>query len=140
MTGFAARVAVLGMLCGMVGACTREPVSAVATHSSMDAAGLSISFKVDPDPPRAGENKLEVSLAQAGVPVTDAAVTAEFYMPAMPSMNMPEMRSKFPLQPMGGGVYRGNGSLIMGGTWNVTITASRAEEKIGSGKYTVIAK
>ena len=82
---------------------------------------------------------LEVSLMQAGAPVIDATVTAVFYMPAMPSMSMPEMRSTFPLQAAGDGIYRGTGNLSMGGTWNVTVTASRTGETLGRGKYTIIA-
>jgi YtkA-like len=136
----AARLAVLATLCGLLAACDRDPAPATTAQQPADSAGVSIAFKLDPDPPRTGNNKLEVSLRQAGAPVADAAVTAVFYMPAMPSMNMPEMRSTFALQSVGGGVYRGSGNLVMGGTWNVTITASRAAEKLGSGKFTILAK
>ena len=43
---------------------------------------------------RLGDNTFEVMVTQDGKPVTDAMVSTEFYMPAMPSMNMPEMRTK----------------------------------------------
>ncbi|MEO6081012.1 MAG: FixH family protein [Steroidobacteraceae bacterium] len=138
--GIATRLTLLAMLCGTITACNREPASGLKAVASPAGNEFSISFKVDPDPPRAGENKLEVSLKQAGAPVADATVTAVFYMPAMPSMNMPEMRSSFPLISVGDGIYRGNGNLIMSGTWNVTVTASREAGQLGSSKYTVIAK
>jgi nitrogen fixation protein FixH len=128
------------VLVGLSGGCSQERASTVSTQPAADSAGVKIAFTVDPDPPRAGDNKLVVSVSQGGAPLADAAVTAVFYMPAMPSMNMPEMRSTFPLQAVGEGVYRGEANLSMGGTWIVTVTASRAGQTLGSGKYTVIAR
>ena len=127
---------------------------AAAAASSTAAAGgapaspvaavpmpLNISFKSDPDPVRTGPNNLEVKVLGAdGKPVTDATVSAAFFMPAMPSMNMPAMRNTVPLQSAGNGVYRGTGQLEMGGTWDVTVNVSRNGEKLGSKKLTVIGK
>lgn len=132
----------------MAVACSRgaEPASKTATPtsaaeaSSASDSGISIAFKSDPDPPEAGDNAVEVTVKQAGAPVSDATITAVFYMPAMPSMNMPEMRSSFNLEHKGNGVYRGDGQLVMSGTWNVTVTASRQGEQIASKKFSVIAK
>ena len=139
-TAVVSRMAVLTLICGQLVACGQPAAPARTVEASPDSNGLSISFKVEPDPPQTGDNDLLVSLAQSGGPVADATVTAVFYMPAMPSMGMPEMRSSFQLQPVGGGVYRGNGNLIMGGTWTVTVNVSRAGESLGSRKFTVIAK
>jgi hypothetical protein len=61
-------------------------------------------------------------------------------MPAMPSMNMPAMRTDVPLEHVGQGRYRGNGDLSMGGTWNVAITVERNGKQIGSTKLSVVAK
>jgi YtkA-like len=133
------RSVMLACLCGFIIACGRSP-EPTATASPAAGSTVNIAFKVDPDPPRAGDNKLEVSVKQAGASVIDATVTAVFYMPAMPAMNMPEMRSTFSLHPSGDGVYRGTGTLIMAGTWNVTVNVSRAGDKLGSSKYTVIAR
>jgi hypothetical protein len=52
---------------------------------------------------------------QDGKPVTDAAVAVTFRMPAMPSMNMPEMHSTTPLAHEGEGRYTGTGQLEMTG-------------------------
>lgn len=139
----------LVVLCGLNVACSRdpEPVAAVqqpqatAAGAAAGTQALSISFQMNPDPPQAGDNKVEVSVKQAdGTPLTDATVTAVFYMPAMPSMSMPEMRSTFALSSAGNGIYRGTGDLVMSGTWDVTVNVVRGQEKVGSKKLTVIAK
>ena len=102
---------------------------------------LEISFRSIPDPPRSGQNSVEVTLKRAdGTTVNDAQVVVVYYMPAMPSMTMPEMRTSVALLPAGKGVYRGNGSLVMSGTWNVTVTATQGGKPLGSRKLAVIAK
>ena len=112
----------------------------VATAAPATQA-LNIAFKNDPNPPRSGDNTVEVTVINAdGSPLNDATVAATFYMPAMPSMSMPEMRSVFPLKSEGNGRYRGTGQLVMSGTWEVTVNVSRGSEKLGSKKLTVIAK
>ena len=72
--------------------------------------------------------------------MTDATVAATFRMPAMPSMNMPEMHSTVALEPQGGGRYVGTGQLSMAGTWNVIVTVSRGETQLGSSRFTLQAK
>lgn len=102
---------------------------------------LAIEFRSEPDPPEAGDNTLEVTVRQAdGSPVTGATVTAVFSMPAMPSMNMPAMRSTATLAHEASGRYRGTGQLSMGGTWNVTVTVSRGPEELGRKNFSVVAK
>jgi len=103
--------------------------------------GLDIQFQSEPDPPRSGANTIEVSVKQPdGAPVTDATVAAVFSMPAMPSMNMPAMRSDSSLTHVGNGVYRGTGQLSMGGTWNVAVTVSRGPEALGRSRFSIVAK
>ena len=103
--------------------------------------GLAIAFRSDPDPPTSGDSAYEVTVTQPdGSPVTDATVTVVFSMPAMPSMNMPGMRSEASLAHEGSGRYRGNGQLAMSGTWTVTVTVSRGTEEIGRKTLGVIAK
>jgi hypothetical protein len=102
---------------------------------------LAIEFRSEPDPPEAGDNTFEVTVKQPdGSPVTDATVRTVFSMPAMPSMNMPAMRSTATLAHEASGRYRGTGQLSMGGTWNVTVTVSRGPEELGSKKFSVVAK
>jgi hypothetical protein len=89
---------------------------------------------------RTGENALEVVVTDRGKPVTDASVSTEFFMAAMPSMNMPEMRNKTELAHQGEGVYRGKGQVVMGGSWDVTVRVMRGSQEIGTKKLTVTAR
>ena len=123
-------------------ACTgdsRAPATVVQTVTS--AEGLNIRYQSRPDPPESGDNTIEVIVRQPdGSPITDAAVTAVFSMPAMPAMNMPAMRSDAPLTHAGNGTYRGTGQLSMGGTWNVNVTVSRGTETLGTSRFSIVAK
>ena len=114
--------------------------TAVATQS-VSTGQVTVTFASEPDPPRAGDNSVVVTVKQPdGTPVTDGSVTAVFSMPAMPSMNMPAMRSDATLAHEGGGTYRGTGHLSMGGTWTVTVSVSRSGQDLGSARFSVVAK
>ncbi len=102
---------------------------------------MAIEFRSEPGPPASGDNTFEVTVTQPdGSPVTDATVEAVFSMPAMPSMNMPAMRSTAALPHQGSGRYRGDGQLSMSGTWNVIVTVSRGAEELGRRNLSLIAK
>ena len=119
-----------------------ESAAAASVPAAPAQAGeqaVAITFRTDPDPVRMGENTFEVTLMQDGTPVTDAMVTTEFFMAAMPSMNMPEMRTKADLTHEGNGMYRGKGQVMMAGEWDVTVLAMRGGQEIGSTKVTVTA-
>jgi uncharacterized GH25 family protein len=77
---------------------------------------------------KAGEdNTFEVKVIGAdGKPVADAQVVLTFIMPAMPSMNMPEMKSSvdLPWAP-GRAMYIGRCHPAMAGTWNIIVEARR---------------
>jgi hypothetical protein len=127
----------------IAGSCGRPPdaTSASGTLQVATIGQAAVTFASEPDPPKAGDNSFVVTVTQAdGTPMTDASVTAVFSMPAMPSMNMPAMRSDAALAHEGGGRYRGTGQLSMGGTWNVTVSVSRAGQDLGSARFSVIAK
>ena len=112
-----------------------------ANPASVSAEGVAIDFRSQPDPPKSGDNTIEVTVRQPdGVAVTDATVTAVFSMPAMPAMNMPAMRSEARLTHVDGGRYRGIGQLSMAGTWNITVTASRAGQPIGRRAFSIVAR
>lgn len=111
------------------------------SHSSAEAGAVEIAFKTTPQQPRMGDNAIEITLkTDKGQPVTDATVTVTFYMPAMPQMNMPEMKSTATLKHDTAGVYRGTGQIVMAGRWDVTITAVRAGKEIASKKLVTAAR
>ena len=105
------------------------------------ADGLVVSFATQPEPLEKGENTIQVTVTRAdGSPVTDAAVAAVFSMPAMPSMNMPAMRSEATLRHEGEGRYRGTGQLSMGGTWNVAVTVAQGSKELATRRLSIVAK
>jgi hypothetical protein len=101
--------------------------------------GLTISFRTLADAAQ-GDNKVEAIVKQNGLPVTDATVAVTFRMPAMPTMNMPEMHSTVPLIHESDGHYGGTGQLEMTGTWNVSVTVARGGTQVGNSRFTVVAK
>ena len=105
------------------------------------AAGVDIALRIQPDPPKAGENQLEVTVKDAsGMPVDDAQVSVQFYMPPMPTMNMPAMRNEVKLTVAGGGMYRGIGQIMMAGRWETTVTVARRGQRLGSKQIAVVAR
>jgi len=61
-------------------------------------------------------------------------------MPAMPTMNMPAMRSEVKLQPAGGGVYRGTGEILTAGRWDVTVAIDRSGQRAGAKVLVLVAR
>lgn len=110
-----------------------------AEETIRKGVGISLDQKLTPVVGifgRYGTQEVELGRDQ----VSDATVTTVFSMPAMPSMNMPAMRSETNLAHDAAGRYRGMGQLSMGGTWNVTVTVSRGAEEIGRKNFSVIAR
>ena len=115
--------------------------ASAATAAAAQTGGTAdLTFTSDPATPATGENAFEVMVMQQGKPVSDAQVSVEFVMPAMPQMKMPEMRTKTELAPAGNGVYRGKGQVMMAGTWKVTVAATRNGQPLGSKTLTVTSK
>lgn len=102
---------------------------------------LAITFRAQPDPPKTGDNTFEVKVVDpSGKPVTDADVSVQLFMPAMPTMNMPAMRNETKLTSVGGGLYRGPGQVMMGGRWDVTVTVNRSGQRVGSQQFALVAR
>lgn len=92
-----------------------------------------ITLQSQPKLARVGENQFDVTVKdENGVAIGDADVSLAFFMPAMPSMKMAEMRSSAKLTPAGDGVYRGKGSLGMAGPWDATVVVFRDGKRLGS--------
>ena len=120
--------------------CSTSEVPPAVTQGTTTGEGMDIRFRFESAPPTSGDNLFEVTVRKDGAPVADAAVTAVFSMPAMPSMNMPEMRSTATLTPAGNGRYRGAGRLSMAGTWNVRVTVVRDSQVLGTRSLSIVAK
>jgi len=115
-----------------------EPTPA---STASPASAAQISFRTLPDPPKAGENQLEATVKDAsGKAIDDAEVKVQFFMPAMPTMSMPAMRSEANLSPAGSGVYRGTGQVLMSGRWETTVTVTRGGQRLGTKQLQLVTQ
>lgn len=137
-------LAIVAYACGGSGDTPQQPAaqseSSTAAKPASATGGLTINLRTNPNPPKSGDNALEVAVTDAtGAPVTDATVQVEFMMPAMPSMNMPAMRSNAALTHQGGGRYTGTGQLSMAGTWTTTVTVTRPGQEAVTRRQSINA-
>ena len=94
---------------------------------------LRIDLRPTPSPPRAGANRLLVTVTDsAGKPVLDVTPRVVFIMPAMPTMGMAAMRTEAMLTPARAGEYQGEIQVPTPGTWQVTVTAEKGGGVLGS--------
>ena len=112
-------------------------MSACGAESTPDALDIRLNSPVEA---QLGENTFEVMVTEGAKPVVDADVSLELFMAAMPSMNMPEMRTNVPLTHAGEGRYRGTGSVSMGGAWDANVMVMRGGQHLGGRTITIVAK
>ena len=87
-----------------------------------------------------GHNMVIVTLRDSkGAPIAGAQVTASFYMAAMPAMGMAAMHAQGTAVDQGNGTYSANIELPSGGTWSLTITASKSGNPIATKQMDVSA-
>jgi len=104
------------------------------------AAKAKIELTTTPSPAQKGSNAVRVKLTDPeGKPISGAEVTVTFFMAAMPSMNMPEMKTVIKGADKSDGVYEGKGDLGSAGMWEVTATAQQNGKTIVTKKLTVKA-
>ena len=115
------------------------PLQAAAQSAASKKPTVDIMLTSKPSPPKTGDNTFEVMVKDAaGKPITDAEVTAMFFMPKMGAM--PEMKNNVTLKHQKEGTYVGTGQVMMAGTWDVTVMVKRAGKEIGSKKFPVTAQ
>ena len=101
------------------------------------AGDYTVVVTMDKNPPATGDNNLTVALKdKTGADVTDAKVSVEYSMPAMPGM--PPMNYKTNAE-LAGKQYKTKLNFSMSGSWNVTVKAVRGG-KTGQAKFTVDAR
>jgi RND family efflux transporter MFP subunit len=111
-----------------------------ASTEESGAPQASIDFKTDPSPPHRGSNHVTVTVRDAsGRPITGARVEVIFFMPAMPAMGMSALRASATVSETGGGAYAGDVTLDAGGSWHVTIAASKGGRAVASRELDVTA-
>jgi RND family efflux transporter MFP subunit len=129
-----------GGLTGMFGG-SKSFSETSAPGGAIPNAAYKLTFKMQPDPPQgAKENTIHVSLTDAsGKAVSDAQVRLTFTMPAMPAMNMPEMKNGAELK-WTGSEYTGPIQIMMAGGWNVGIEARRGNELLARAQAHINAR
>jgi RND family efflux transporter MFP subunit len=116
------------------------PGAGAAAAMNAPAAQISLDYSTTPSPPRPGGNVFRVKLTGAGgTPVTGAQVTVTYFMAAMPAMGMAAMRTVATLNDKGGGMYEGPGQVQMGGTWQVTVLATKGGQTLAQKQLDVTA-
>jgi len=99
-----------------------------------------IEFTSDPNPMVRGHNKVIVTVRDSkSTPISGAQVTVSFYMAAMPAMGMAAMHAQGAAVDRGNGTYAANIELPSGGTWGLTITASKGGQPIATKQVDVSA-
>ena len=88
------------------------------------AGSYTVEVKMDKNPPITGQNKMEINIKDdKGAKVTDATVTVDYSMPAMPGMPAMNYKAKAELN---GSRYLAKVNFSMSGAWAVNIKITRA--------------
>jgi Cu(I)/Ag(I) efflux system membrane fusion protein/cobalt-zinc-cadmium efflux system membrane fusion protein len=100
----------------------------------------SIEFTSEPNPLARGQNKVIVTLGDSkGAPISGVQVMVSFYMAAMPAMGMAAMHAQGTANDQGNGAYAAKIELPSGGTWGLTIVASKGGQTIATKQVDVSA-
>ena len=117
------------------------PGAGAASAMNAPQGQATIEYSSTPSPPHKGANTFRVKLTGAdGAPITGAQVTVTFFMPAMPAMGMAAMRNVATLSDKGAGLYEGPGQLQVGGSWQVTVVATKNGQTIAQKQLNVTAE
>lgn len=72
-----------------------------------------------------GKNNITITITEAGKPVTDAKVTVNYSMPAMPGMPPMDYKTDATLK---GNEFTATMDLSMSGPWNIAIKIKRGDK------------
>ena len=113
---------------GLYGGSKEFSAASTTATAGTESSAAKIDFHAEPDPLKAGEDsQLRVSLADAqGKPIAGAGVNVKLVMPAMPAMDMPEMKTSADLAwNADRQMYIGKGQAPMAGTYSVFVEARK---------------
>jgi RND family efflux transporter MFP subunit len=114
------------------------PAAAMNAGAAQPAANA--GFSTEPSTPRKGMNLYRVRLTAADdSSISGAQVSVRSFMPAMPQMGMAAMNIVTPLSEKGAGTYEGQVNLETGGTWQITITATKGGAVIATKQFSINA-
>jgi membrane fusion protein, copper/silver efflux system len=115
--------------------------AAAAMNGPTGQPAVQVEMTTDPSPPHKGTNLYRVELKAAdGSAVTGAFVSVRSYMPGMPEMGMAAMNVVTQLSEKGNGIYEGQAKLESGGTWQVTVTATKNGVAVAVKQLTLVAE
>jgi hypothetical protein len=112
-----------------------QPASPSSASKGAESQAARLDFHADADPMKVGQdNSFSATLTDgAGRVLTDARITVTLVMPAMPAMNMPEMKSSFGLTwEASRQMYVGRGQPGAAGTWNVLVEARKGASVVAA--------
>jgi hypothetical protein len=99
--------------------------------------GYEVEIIIDKNPPILGDNKIEITIKDAeGVPITDAKVLVNYYMPPMPRMAPMNYKTKADLKD---DKFKAKMKLIMAGPWIIAVKITRGG-KTSTAKFNVDAR
>ncbi len=111
-----------------------------ASAAQATASPATIALTTEPSPPQRGSNVVRVALNDsAGKPIAGAEVSVVFFMPAMPAMQMAAIKAQAAATEQSPGHYVGSIELQSGGTWQVTVVATKAGHQLASRELSISA-
>lgn len=117
------------------------PGAGAAASMNQTQPAAQVAFSTDPSTPRKGANTYRVKLTGAdGSVITGVQVIVHSYMPGMPEMGMAAMNVVTALSEKSGGVYEGRVNLDSGGTWQITITATKGGAVVAAKQLRITAE
>lgn len=87
--------------------------------------GYDVVVRIDKNPPATGNNNIAITITEAGKPVTDAKVTVNYTMPAMPGMPPMDYKAETTLK---GKEYVAIMDFSMSGAWNIAIKIKKGDK------------
>jgi len=132
------REVLIGLLLAGTVACTQSPDRAKVVAQKTAAVGpVVLAMENGATPPVTGSNSITVSVKETdGMPIDDATVTGDLFMPVMESMG----HTAVPFKPDGNGRYTGQGNLSMAGAWQITVTVTRAGQTLATRTFNLTTR